>query len=518
MNASSAQADAGETKTGPQWRWAFLGVLMCFAAITHQSLWNDEALTAVKAMQPSLHDWWHEMLGDKASDLQMPLYMIYMWGFAKLSGTSEWALRCANIPWFVTGLWAFMRGLTGPKKMSLAFIVLLSPFAWYYIGEARPYAMQLGASLMIFAALYRLGKDKVKVMKGERGWVLLFLFGVVSLSGSSLLGMIWAGAGCLAAGFVLGLDALTKLVRTNLVLCLISFFLLAGLAGYYLWTLQIGARASDVGRTDARNLVFIIYELLGFGGLGPGRLEIREEGWRAFLPFAKSLFIYGMLILDLLVLGGWRICREQTRTKLCAIVLIIVLPMVTILGAGYVKEFRVLGRHFTPLLPVILFILWVGLQARWSRPHWASRPLAIGFVILTLASCLSVRFAARHERDDYRDAAGFAKAALETGREVWWNAGREGAVYYELPLAETPNTSNAALWLMNPTVKMLQDSPSPEIVITSKPDVYDGNRIIAEYLAQGNYTKVGALPAFIIWQRKTAFNASPQQSVHGEFD
>jgi hypothetical protein len=512
MNASSAQADAGSEKAGAQWRWLLIAIVVCFAAITGQSLWNDEALTAVKAMQPTIHDWWREMTTDKASDLQMPLYMLYVWVFAKFFGTSEWALRCANIPWFVMGIGAFMSAFQGPKKILLAVVALMSPFAWYYIGEARPYAMQLGASLMIFAALYRFGIAKEIPIPGERKWVTLFFLGVVLLSGSSLLGMIWAGSAFLALSLVLTRAKLLKLARAHPILCAVSSCILAALAGYYLWTLKQGARASDVGRTDSRNLVFIVYELLGFSGLGPGRLEIREEGWRAFVPFAKWLFIYGVLILDLLILGVWRIYHGQTRAKLAQMILVTLLPMALILGAGYVKSFRVLGRHFTPLLPVILFVVWTGLKARWARAHWASKPLAFGFVILSLISCLSIRFAARHERDDYRSAAGFAKAALETGRAVWWNAGREGAEYYRLSLTGQPG-KDAALWLMNPAQEQLANLPPPDFIMASKPDVYDGHAVITQYIAKSSYSPVGVLPAFVVWQRKKDIKSPPSQSV-----
>jgi len=175
----------------------------------------------------------------------------------------------------------------------------------------------------------------------------------------------------------------------------------------------------------------------------------------------------------------------------------------TLLAAGYVKNFRILGRHFTPLMPVILFILWRGLRARWERPHWVSKPFVFGFVILSLVSCFSFRFAWRHERDDYRDAAAYAKAALRAGVEgVWWNAGREGAIYYRVPLTEQGGQNDSVLWLMNPTSDTLSHLPPPEIILLSKLDVYDGYGTIANYLVSGGYFKTAAMPAFSIWHKK----------------
>src|SRR5204863_234078 len=149
-----------------------------------RSFWIDEALTAVKAMQPTFNSWWQAMAQEKASDLQMPLYMFYAWAYEKPFGSGEWALRLANLPWFLLGAVSFIRAFssrpgaagffhndqqhadegvhapclnrTWTGTLLLSFSVLFSPFAWYYLDEARPYAMQIGAGLMIAAALFRL--------------------------------------------------------------------------------------------------------------------------------------------------------------------------------------------------------------------------------------------------------------------------------------------------------------------------------------------------------------------------
>ncbi|MDB6125908.1 MAG: hypothetical protein JWQ71_4901 [Pedosphaera sp.] len=502
MNAACAQTGSSGDKKRFWW-WAVLGLAVCAVAISNQSLWIDEALTAGKAGQASLAGWWGMMKGDMGSDLQMPLYMIYVWGFAKVFGASEWALRAANIPWFVTGLVAFIGAFPKERRIAAAVVAACCPFAWYYLNEARPYAMQIGASLMIFGAIYRLSQKENETGSCERFWVVIFFLGIISLCGSSMLGVIWAGAACLSLPMVFGWKRVGELARRHLLICLISLGLLLVLGGYYVWTLKVGARASEVGRTDLKNVGFVGYELLGFGGLGPGRLVIRDGGIGAFLPFAKEMVLFSVVVLDLVVLAGWSLFHRVPRKTLVGLIAVTGMPIVVLFGAGYAMHFRVLGRHFTPLLTVVLFVLAIGLSARWKRSHWASKPMVIGFLGLSLASCFLLRLAERHQKDDYRAAAAFANTALNAGQVVWWNAGKEGAAYYRLPIADGREEKGRAVWLVNPAPEILGSLQMPEIIISSKPDVYDNGGVLGEYISQGKYFKLGSFAAFTIWQRKS---------------
>src|SRR5260221_421979 len=131
---------------------------------------------------------------------------------------------------------------------------------------------------------------------------------MICLCGSSLLGMIWAGAALLGAWFLVPCKRMTELMRTHQFACVLSIGLLAATGVYYLWTLKIGARATG-GKTDVRNLIFVGYELFGFGGLGPGRLEMRGNALTAFLPYVKELTLYGGAVGFFLLSGIGQIFR-----------------------------------------------------------------------------------------------------------------------------------------------------------------------------------------------------------------
>jgi hypothetical protein len=504
MNSPSPRAGSlsTEEQTGDQsWAWSVVALLVGLAATSRQSLWIDEALTAAKASAPDLHHWWLAMRAEKSLDLQMPLYMLYIWSWAKCLGTSEWALRAANIPWFVAGFTAMVRVIPGPRKIALAVVVLFSPMAWYYLDEARPYALQFGASLVIFSALYRLDRNRNLTRRQERIWTTAFFLAIVSLAGSSLPGMIWAVSACFCALVILSWKRVLALLQSHLFATILTVAALAALTVYYGWTFQAGARASGVGQTTAKNLVYAGYELFGFDGLGPGRLELRFGGPAVFRHYALGLVCYAILVLDLTYLGIQKTFSMLPRRTLTGLGLALALPVLAILGAGYALHFRVVGSHFIALLPVVLLILSFGLRIRVAANNWISRSLVSAFLLLSLYSCLSLHLGRRHQKDDYRNASNYAILAAEQGKVVWWNAGREGAEYYHVPLTNHPTQGAPVIPVLNPSAQTLAALPRPEVVIVSKPDVYDGSGAVADYLKKGRYdpqwdTK---LRAFILW-------------------
>ncbi len=479
---------------------AALGVAL--VAISCRSLWLDEAATAVQAMQPTLAAWWQLLVQEKTAHLQMPLYMLYMWGYERLCGSGEWTLRLSNLPWFVAGATAFILAFpSGDRRRPIAALMaLLCPFAWYYLDEARPYGVELGVSLLVVAALVRLGQNSSSGGAGDKAPVAGFLFGLVVLSGCSLIGMIWAGAALLAMPAILSWTRFLNLVKQQAAWWLVAGSLLLFLGCYYLWTLTIGARASGVATTTLDSTLFVGYELLGFSGLGPGRLALRSTGSAALWPYLVGLAIYAIPIALLLGAALWQLLKHRHRKHL-VLALCCVVPSVFLLAVGWVTHFRVLGRHFTPFLPVLLFLFTLGGSALWSRRSAWTRGVVLLFCALNLVSCLSLRFLPRHEKDNYRAAAAVARTALRRGQTVWWNAAPEGARYYGVPIATRPGCQGEAVLLMSPTRETLVGLPMPQVIVASKPDIYDGQMALAEYARGRGFQPETNLTAFVTWRR-----------------
>ena len=503
-------------------------------------------------MPPTLGGWCQALSQDyRSADAQMPLYMFYVWGWARIFGSSEWSLHSANVPWFLAGAVAFILAfpIGDRRRATAACVVLLCPFAWYYLDEARPYTMQLGATLLMVGALVRLASGLPSdsggnleprtsnleprrpniqhptsniqhPIKGQAEpvgcsmldvgcWmfptasgfhVALFLFGLVVLAGSSLLGMVWAGAALAAMLVLLSPRQVMSLAKRHWSLWLAALGLLMLFAGYYLWTLSLGARASASATTTLASVCFIGYELLGFGGLGPGRLELRTAGLAALQPYLAWLTLYGVAIA---VPIGVAVLQEINRRNRRHLVLAFYcsLPPAFILAVGCVAHFRVLGRHFAPILPVLLLLSASGLAWLWSRRGAWARVVALAFCGLSLLSCLFLRFSPRHEKDNYRAAASSARTALNKGKRVWWNASPVGAQYYHVPLTSDSDRGDAARLVLNPARGTLNHLPLPEVIIASKPDLFDGQSALAELLREQGFQPAGKFNAFVIWER-----------------
>jgi hypothetical protein len=497
-------AAADQTNVSRLWWSAFFLLGVILTAATSHSLWIDECVTAEFARHPSLFDTWRDVVQSRFAEVQMPFYMTYMWAFTHLFGHSELALRLSALPFFLAGMTLLIQASArrSGSLWPMALAIGLSPFAWYYLNEARLYAMQLGITAMIVAALLRLSEPASPAGRTASRWLGLYLAGVVLLSALSMLGEIWAGAALLAVFAVVPRERWLGWWRKQRAKLLSAGAALLLLGLYYLWSLTIGARATAVGTTNLQTILFIFYEQLGFTGPGPGRVQLRESGFLALKPFLAGLALYAALVGTVLLAGLRQLGRTLERKKLIALACCVALPASFILVAGVATHFRALGRHFAPLAVLLLLILATGLLRLWQQRGWLGTGLAVAFLLASLWSCLLIRFAPRHEKDDCRQAATLAKTALMGGETVWWNAGDLAAAYYAMPLTTNSGVvTGSALLVAGPSPGFASRFPKPDVVIASKPDIYDAQGALAAFLKANAYQPVTNFMAFTIWHR-----------------
>lgn len=458
---------------------ATLGVGL--AAITHQSLWMDEGSGAFKALMPTLKEWWTMTLTLGGSDVQMPVYMFLLWCWAKVGALSEYALRCINLPWLLLMVFALRRVRFWP------LVCLTSPFVLYYVGELRPYTMQMACGAMAAAAFGTLithrNEDGFKGLHEAAAAALL-------LACSSLTAAVWA------AGVALGVLILRPdwLRRGGFWLRLLPWAAAALIiGGYYIFTLLHGYRAASMERASILSVGFGFYEMLGLLGLGPGRNELRSN------PMLLSHYLALLVPAGLCIGGAWiagaRAWIKSTPIRgVAAVGCAVMVPILILTVVGFLQDFRVLGRHMSPAIPAML----LPIAGSFSLSGSASKRgvlLGGGAVLFMLASSIQLRLLERHARDDYRKATELCIDSLKQGKTVWWQADMNATRYYAYRTGGIPMVN---------AIQILESEPPSgfmfsDVVVINRPDFRYPHGDHRKELKRNSFENTGTFTGFEFW-------------------
>lgn len=478
----------------PPLAFALLAGAVACMAISSESFWIDEAETALKAVAPTLHGAWRVLYAEHNSNMQLPAYMLYIWAWARLFGVSEIGLRAANLPWFFLGIFAivhFLRRHPGLRSATL-LLYCLHPFLWFYLNEARPYVMQLSGSLLVAGALFTGLEEEANAFGSAWWW--LFASGLAILCSASMLGIPWA------AGVVILLIRRPGFCRSSLragrasLLLFVPFFV--ALAIYYIWTIKDKVGPGYL-TMNLSSVLAVVYEQLGFLGLGPGRAELRTASFSILGPYILPLSLLGIP----LAWGLFPAARRRFGLSAACLRSVFVLTATLVcltFALGFIGHARILGRHLTPLFPFVLVGQAYALGLLWKSRNRVNRAAA-GLIVIALAlSSIELRFAARHSKDDYRAAAAAAVQDLAQGKTIWWGASPDGATYYHLPIVTGYAAPGAVLWVTRlPT----HFATAPDLIFLSKPDLYDTDGSLSAFIAAHHYSRVAAYQSFMVWQK-----------------
>jgi hypothetical protein len=459
----------------------FVSLAVGLAAITSQSLWMDEGSAAFKALMPTLKDWWWITMRLGGSDTQMPVYMVLLWGWAKLGFLSEFALRSINLPWLIIAVLALRRVRFWP------LVCLVSPFVLYYTGELRPYAMQIAGGALAAAAL-----TKIIDGRNRRDFTGLHAVAAASLllACSSLTAAVWA-AGLWVGVLIIRPDWLG---RTGFWFRSIPWLVASlTIGGYYLFTLLKGFRATGIEGNSVLSVFFGFYEMLGLLGLGPGRNELRASP--TAILHALPLVIPALVCIA----GAWFYgVRSWLRSvpPRCAVAVAcaVLLPILVLTVVGLAQDFRVLGRHLSPAMPAVLLPIAAAFtQTGPSRLRPAIlATLATAFM---LASSISLRFLERHARDDYRKATAFVIQSLKQSKTVWLQADMNATRYYAYREGGMP--------LVN-AIQILQSEPPSglmfaDVVVINRPDLRFRDGKYRDDMKRNSFKPAASFTGFEIW-------------------
>jgi len=432
---------------------AIVAACVGLAAISTQSFWIDEGGTVIRALMPTIGEFWTLMKQLGGSDMQNPLYMILAWGWHHMGATSEFALRALNLPWLIVTVLALKRVRFWP------LVCLTSPFVLYYTGEFRPYAMHIAAGALAAAAMSRVidGRER-QDFTGLHAICAACLWLVLN----GLTASVWA-AGVALGAIVMRPEWLRQKGFWIRVLPWLAVTMIP--AAYYAYTMMLGYRATFIQNAGIMNVFFGFYEMTGLLGIGPGRDELR------FGPAALISYLWILLPAAVCITGAWcwGLMSWMGKTpKACVfgVACAVVFPILVLVTVGMIQEFRVLGRHMSPVIPAVLLPIAAAINNRNSKPLPG---MILGWlaVVFMLTSALSLRFMERHERDDYRKATAMCLKALREGKAVWWQADMNAARYYAFREGGMPLLSSIQVLESNPPSGLMFS----DIVFINRPEL-----------------------------------------------
>jgi hypothetical protein len=330
------------------------------------------------------------------------------------------------------------------------------------------------------------------------------LLGAFLLIAGTILGVFWVFS-CLLTLALLYPAVLRELYRSILRqkwLFGVAFMLCAVVAGVAVHSHLAGARANLYAAFSLAGMAYGLVELLGAAGLGPSRDALRvsvlgTDHLQLALMLSLAAAAGLAVLLSWLQLPSWR--------QRCAVLLAAGLPLSVMALLGLGLHWRVVGRHLSAILPVLLIGLAAFFSSAASR-GWAWRAAAVALGLALLVSAVEVRWAPRHMKDDYRQAAAWARQALGKGESVLWLANQRGLRYYGLSKdrssIKTEGVPGVIMFQQYPAVAA--QTPWPDVVIYSPREGVDPDRRARPVLESGRYVLTARAAAFELYRLQAA--------------
>lgn len=381
-----------------------LAAAVRFAALEQQSLWYDEAVTAVRVLHPSLGSTLSAVVHVENTP---PLYYLLAWGWTHVLGTGVFALRSLSALAGVATVavaWAIGRELgSRGAAIVLAAIVASNPLFVWYSQEARAYEL-----FVLLASAAFLSFLRARVSPTRRNLAAWALWSVLALlTHYFAIFLIVAEAALLLGGRV----------RDRRVLGAVGAVAATGIALLPLIHAQGGRGTSWIahwplsGRLEATAQ----YYLLGESGRPLGRV---------------ILLLAALPILAALLLAPWLNPRERASAWLCASVggFAVFAPVaLTLAGFDYFTP-RYLVAAYVPLSAALALLLAAGR----SR---AGAALAILVCTGNLLVVAAVETRPQLQRGDWRGVAEALRAGPSQRAVVIAVIGALPLQYYQPQLA-----------------------------------------------------------------------------------
>jgi len=393
-------------------------------SISGSSLWTDEAFSAWMASHESFRSLSQTLLTGGSSDLQMALYYIYLFLWAKLFGAGEIALRAANIPFILLFSFALVWSSWRIFRSRVAWLAAgMLPFVWRYASEARPYMALLAFGAVGLASVLAFTTAESTAGAKRYPWICLSCIFLGSLFDMLFLLLVAPMALILAlAHRSRRLDPRWSYWARPLAVFALPF---GALALYFLFTFYQGVVDYNYPSPGVRQMASVAFEIAGLSGFGPNRKLSLD--FRAYaVPIALGSLAIGSGAFCA-AYSALRTRRDHTVAVLAAAACLCAVEAVALaLAIGKQED----ARHLAAMVPVFLSLLMALARGPAPRASVAALILLGG---AWFAADLRAAFLPEYQKEDYRDAVHAALALhQQIGGEIVVAGDPVAAAYYGL--------------------------------------------------------------------------------------
>ena len=458
-------------------------VTVLLFAVRSNSIWMDEAQT-----YSVVSHGWDNMLRSiflrRNAISGMPLYFLLEFGWCKIFGYGEFALRSMNYIFAALTLAGSYKILhrNGLSKWMMPLFAL-HPVFLYYMNEARPYAALYTCGLWCF---YFLSKtDDGWTRRELMTFILVFWFGCalhmmfVFLGIAYLFRVIWEWRN----GKFIFRDHLLSW------LCLLPLFL--PLAVHYFNVVIHAPEVHSHHPQAVASILQIGYYFLGLGGLGWSRNDLRNLQLdlkpQLCLSLLATLFTYGIVVFYFLRYKLFR-NRKQFLPLLgssCALGCFILVNIVL--------RTRFWERHAIFLLPGLLMFLagiCTELCSQQSRLSKLAAGCLLAFILLSGLNIISLYY---YQKDDHKGALEVARSYhpdhifFQGDIPTFAYYGLKGELVAEIHTQGTTIEHNINISNIHPGLlsELLTNTQGKTILLLSEKPDFDQHRLYNQFSSNG---------------------------------
>lgn len=368
----------------------FVGALLRLLFLARESLWYDEALTALAMKMP-----FTTMLNDRFAAGHSPLYFAALYIWSRFFGTSEFSLRLPSAAASIVSIyyfWLLGRKLFANHKVAALNTIFftLSALNIYFAQEARMYSMTVLFTIMSFYYL-------LEAMDGPgiKGWIYYIASTAVLLylSASNIL-IIFAQMAYVLLKRKKPAEFFLSLAVTCAAYLPMAFFYLGmKKLGFIEWIPPV--------------TINTFLEILYGWGFRPVPVTGTKGLYAAYMFVSKflSVFLVGLIMVFGAVASAYGSFRKKKIEKdadtAIFLLLWLVLPILLALLYSWLKQ-PIFGpkRYLIMLSPAYYMLIGLGL----SRITWRKLKYGLAYLIIAMFIVSLGIFYATPTREDWRGA------------------------------------------------------------------------------------------------------------------